>query len=213
MTTFLFEKPEKQIEKDITWHIIKLKKPYELQQIYNNILNDECMKELNSIRNMIMESLCQSDSLFTKKPTIGSLSSISPPYFTIGDKKWSPVVKWSSERPEEFKIELSSVYVSRSLIVPFFVCKLHKPDAIDLDLDDSIHPDLEEFDGETLTQEIDVITLRNLKKERKEMKKMVKELFKKAYEAEREFVRKFGELEEDESTFSDSDDESDSSSD
>ena len=214
MEYFLFEKPEKFIEKDITWHIVKLKKPYELLQVYNNnILNDDCMKELSAIRNSIIESLCNSDSLFSKKPTFSSLSSISPQYFTIGDKKWSPVVKWSCERPEEFKIELVSVYISRSLIVPFFVCRLHKPDVIDLDYDDCIHPDLEEFDGETLVSEVDVVTLKNLKKERRLMKKKVKELFKKAYEAEADFVRKYGELEDDESTFSDSDDESDSSSD
>jgi hypothetical protein len=79
---------------------------------------------------------------------------------------------------------------------------------------DAIHPDLEEFDGATLMNESEVVTLRNLKKERMEAKMAVKMLFRKAYEAEEEFVRKYGQLEDDESTFSsESDFDSDSSSD
>jgi hypothetical protein len=214
---FLFEKPEKKVENDITWYIVKLKPKIELQYIYDKeVLNDDCMKELNSIRNKVIESLTQSDSLFSKKPTVSSLSMICLPFFTIGDKRWSPVVKWSCDCPEQFKIVLSAIYISRSSIVPFFECREHKVDVIDFDLNmvDAIHPDLEEFDGATLMNESEVVTLRNLKKERMEAKMAVKVLFRKAYEAEEEFVRKYGQLEDDESTFSsESDFDSDSSSD
>lgn len=213
---YMFEKPEKKIENDITWYILKLKNKVELQYIYDKeVLNDDCMKELMTIRNKVIESLTQSDSLFSKKPTISSLSMICLPFFTIGDKKWSPVIKWNSERPEQFKIELGAIYISRSSIVPYFECKEHKIDVIDFDLtmemNDSIHPDLEEIDGGSLMNESEIVTLRNLKKERMEAKYAVKLLFRKAYEAQEDFMRKFGELDEDESSFSDT--ESDSSSD
>jgi hypothetical protein len=212
METFLFERPEKKVESDITWYIVQLKKSYELKEIYSNSdIHETAMKELNSIRNIMMENLCQSDSLFAKKPSIQSLNTITPPFYTLPDRKWSPVVKWENvERPEQFNLVLKSVYISRSLITPFFVCTPHTSDVIELDLTSSIHPDLEEYDCLALESETLPLTLRNLKKERMMAKKQVKELFNKAYQMETRFYQMYGDLDDDESTFSNSDSESSS---
>ena len=209
---FEFTPVIKKTEGDTTWYILNLKSQHKLTELYtNDSLSDSCVKELTTIRKIVIDSLVQTSTLFSKKPTTNSLLSITPPYYVLPHKNWSPVVKWNnSDLPKEFRVELVSIYISRSLIVPLFAQTEYKEDVIDLEWSSSIHPDLEEIDCSSLECETELnqsITLRNLKKERL----LAKDMFKQAYEAEEEFILKYGELLDDESTFSDS--ESDSSSD
>ncbi len=217
-TVYAFDQVVKKTEGHIVWYILNLKTPVKYDTVYNsNLLSADQIKELTSIRKTVIDNLLHNDSLFSKKPSISSLSTISPPYYTLPENKWSPVVKWTntSALPQSFKIELISIYISRSLIVPMFEFKEHKDDVIDLEWGGSnMHPDLEEVDSEMLETSTDTFTIRNLKKERQMAKQNVKSLFKKAYEARDDFVEKYGELDSDvESSFSDSDSESDSESD
>jgi hypothetical protein len=216
-TLYQFEQVVKKIEDGVVWYVLNLKTPINYDTVYNsNALTADQIKELISIRKTVIDNLLHNDSLFSKKPSATSLSTISPPYYTLPENKWSPVVKWNSTSalPHVFRIELISIYISRSLIVPMFAFKEHKEDVIDLEWGTSTHPDLEEYDIEMLETSTDTLTLRNLKKEREMAKQNVKSLFKKAYDAKDDFISKYGELDYDvESTFSDSDSESGSKSD
>lgn len=214
-TLFQFNHVIKKTEGDIVWYILNLKSPIIYDTLYNSdVLTADQVKELSSIRKIVIENLLHNDSLFSKKPSVSSLSSISPPYFTLPENKWSPVVKWNNPiLPKTFRIELVSIFISRSLIVPMFAFKEHKEDVIDLEWGTNIHPDLEEYDIGMFETSTDTLTLRNLKKERQMSKQMVKDLFKKARQAEDDFISKYGELDYDvESTFSDSDSDSGSKS-
>jgi hypothetical protein len=204
-----FEGLKKEQVDDTTWYILKLKKQYDCTEVYKkDSLSEECMKELNSIRTSIVDNLCNNESLFSKKPSQTSLMKITLPFYTLPEKTWSPVVKWvEKELVNVFRLHLVSVYISRSMILPLFKCTPYSIDTIDFEWSSSIHPDLEEFEFDSSAAEEGGLTLRNLKKEREMAKTHVKELFKAAHEAEEEFVRKYGDLDDDESTFSDSNSE------
>lgn len=215
-TLYEFEHVIKKTEGDVVWYVLNLKIPVKYDTVYNcDLLTSDEIKELTSIRKTVIDNLLHNDSLFSKKPSVSSLSTISPPYYTLPENKWSPVVKWNNPiLPKTFRIELVSIFISRSLIVPMFAFKEHKEDIIDLEWGSNMHPDLEEYDIEMLETSTDTLTLRNLKKERQMAKQGVKDLFKKAYDAKDNFVLNYGELDSDvESTFSDSNLDSDSSSD
>jgi hypothetical protein len=211
-TLYEFEHVIKKTEGDVVWYVLNLKIPIKYDTVYNcDLLTSDEIKELTSIRKTVIDNLLHNDSLFSKKPSVSSLSTISPPYYTLPENKWSPVVKWNNPiLPKTFRIELVSIFISRSLIVPMFAFKEHKEDIIDLEWGSNMHPDLEEYDIEMLETSTDTLTLRNLKKERQMAKQRVKDLFKKADDAKDNFVLNYGELDSDvESTFSDSDSSSD----